>query len=68
MVRDIDGTFYVLEDNLRIPSGVSYVLENRVVTKRVFAELFAHQSIRPVDAYPQAVGAHPVQMCPRSRV
>jgi uncharacterized circularly permuted ATP-grasp superfamily protein len=52
LVRDSDGTVYVLEDNLRIPSGVSYVLENRLVTKRVFPELFAHQSIRPVDAYP----------------
>jgi uncharacterized circularly permuted ATP-grasp superfamily protein len=52
LVRDTDGTVYVLEDNLRIPSGVSYMLENRVVTKRVFSEMFAHQSIRPVDAYP----------------
>lgn len=52
LVRDVDGTVYVLEDNLRIPSGVSYVLENRLVTKRVFPELFAEQSIRPVDAYP----------------
>ncbi len=53
LVRDGDGTMYVLEDNLRVPSGVSYVLENRLVTKRVFGELFAHQSILPVDAYPE---------------
>ena len=39
-MRDADGTFYVLEDNLRVPSGVSYVIENRGVTKRAFAELF----------------------------
>ena len=53
LVRDGDGTMYVLEDNLRVPSGVSYVLENRLITKRVFGELFAHQSILPVDAYPE---------------
>jgi uncharacterized circularly permuted ATP-grasp superfamily protein len=52
LVRDRDGVMYVLEDNLRVPSGASYVLCNRQVTKRVFAELFANQSIRPVDAYP----------------
>jgi len=52
LVRDADGKMYVLEDNLRVPSGVSYMLENRVVTKRVFAELFERQSIRPVDRYP----------------
>jgi uncharacterized circularly permuted ATP-grasp superfamily protein len=52
LVRDGDGTMYVLEDNLRVPSGVSYMLENRVVSKRVFADLFEHQSIEPVDAYP----------------
>ncbi|EHQ53117.1 hypothetical protein ECTPHS_10531 [Ectothiorhodospira sp. PHS-1] len=52
LVRDADGTFYVLEDNLRVPSGVSYMLENRQVTKRVFPELFDNYSIRPVDEYP----------------
>jgi uncharacterized circularly permuted ATP-grasp superfamily protein len=51
LVRDDDGKMYVLEDNLRVPSGVSYVLENRAVAKRVFAEVFQQQSIRPVDAY-----------------
>lgn len=39
LVRDKDGQFYVLEDNLRVPSGVAYMLENRAVTKRVFPEL-----------------------------
>ena len=52
LVRDRDGTVYVLEDNLRVPSGVSYLLENRLVSKRAFADLFAHQSIQPVDDYP----------------
>lgn len=52
LVRDGDGTMYVLEDNLRVPSGVSYMLENRLVTKRVFPELFEHYSPLPVDDYP----------------
>ena len=51
LVRDADGTMYVLEDNLRVPSGVSYVLENRLISKRAFADLFERQSILPVDAY-----------------
>lgn len=51
LVRDRDGTMYVLEDNLRVPSGVSYLLENRMVAKRVFADLFERQSIEPVDRY-----------------
>ena len=53
LVRDADGTLYVLEDNLRIPSGVSYMLENRLVSKRVFGDLFRRQSILPVDDYPE---------------
>jgi len=52
LVRDADGTVYVLEDNLRVPSGVSYMLENRSVTKRVFPDLFEDQTILPVDDYP----------------
>ncbi|MCF7983549.1 MAG: circularly permuted type 2 ATP-grasp protein [Thiohalocapsa sp.] len=52
LVRDGDGTLYVLEDNLRVPSGVSYMLENRLVTKRVFPELFEHYAPLPVDDYP----------------
>ena len=51
LVRDDDGQMYVLEDNLRVPSGVSYVIENRGVAKRAFAELFERQRIRPVDGY-----------------
>ncbi|MCP5410036.1 MAG: circularly permuted type 2 ATP-grasp protein [Chromatiaceae bacterium] len=52
LVRDSDGTIYVLEDNLRVPSGVSYMLENRLITKRVFPELFNEYSPLPVDGYP----------------
>jgi uncharacterized circularly permuted ATP-grasp superfamily protein len=52
LVRDGDGTLYALEDNLRIPSGVSYMLENRMVAKRVFPEVFETSSILPVDEYP----------------
>ena len=52
LVRDSDGTIYVLEDNLRVPSGVSYMLENRKVTKRVFPELFEDYNILPMGDYP----------------
>jgi uncharacterized circularly permuted ATP-grasp superfamily protein len=55
LVRDDDGVMYVLEDNLRVPSGVSYVIENRGVAKRAFAELFERQRIRPVDGYTDAL-------------
>jgi uncharacterized circularly permuted ATP-grasp superfamily protein len=52
LVRDLDGQFYVLEDNLRVPSGVSYMIENREITKRVLPELFSNDSILPVNNYP----------------
>lgn len=52
LVRHADGQMYVLEDNLRVPSGVSYMLENRSVTKRVFPELFETYSPLPVNNYP----------------
>ncbi len=52
LVRDRDGTVYVLEDNLRVPSGVSYMMENRQVMKRVFPEMFDRYNILPVDDYP----------------
>ncbi|MEP2616862.1 MAG: circularly permuted type 2 ATP-grasp protein [Marinomonas sp.] len=51
LVRDENGDFFVLEDNLRVPSGVSYMLENRAITKRVLPELFENESILPVDSY-----------------
>jgi uncharacterized circularly permuted ATP-grasp superfamily protein len=52
LVRDRDGQIYVLEDNLRCPSGVSYVLENRQVMKRTFPQVFDQLRVRPVDIYP----------------
>ena len=52
LVRDAKGQFYVLEDNMRCPSGVSYVLENRRVMKRIFPELFRSLGVRPVEDYP----------------
>jgi uncharacterized circularly permuted ATP-grasp superfamily protein len=51
IVRDDEGTYRVLEDNLRVPSGISYVLENRVAMTRVLPVGFASHSIRPVDHY-----------------
>jgi len=52
LVRDEEGRFRVLEDNVRVPSGVSYVLENRRIMTRTFPGLFAEQRVRPVDDYP----------------
>jgi len=52
LVRDRDGQIYVLEDNLRCPSGVSYVLENRQVMKRTFPQMFQASQVLPVDDYP----------------
>ncbi|HYR37444.1 MAG TPA: circularly permuted type 2 ATP-grasp protein [Burkholderiales bacterium] len=52
LIRHEDGTYYVLEDNLRTPSGVSYMLENRKMMMRLFPELFARQHVHPVEHYP----------------
>lgn len=52
LVRDRDGQWYVLEDNLRCPSGISYVLENRRVMKSTFPQVFQEIEIQPVDDYP----------------
>ncbi len=51
LIRDVDGSFLVLEDNGRVPSGVSYVLKNRQVMKQVFPLLFEQYNVRPVDDY-----------------
>jgi uncharacterized circularly permuted ATP-grasp superfamily protein len=53
LVRDVDGTWRVLEDNVRTPSGISYVLENRAAMTRLLPQLFAGHRVRPVDHYPQ---------------
>ena len=52
LVRDRNGQWYVLEDNLRVPSGISYVLENRRVMKSTFPEIFQTMAIQPIDDYP----------------
>ncbi len=52
LVRDGDGAYYVLEDNLRTPSGVSYMLEDRKMMMRLFPELFSAQRIAPINHYP----------------
>jgi uncharacterized circularly permuted ATP-grasp superfamily protein len=52
LVRHSDGKYYVLEDNLRCPSGVSFVLHNRQVMKRALPKVFEASRVRPVDAYP----------------
>ena len=53
LVRVAENDFYVLEDNLRTPSGVSYMLENRKTMMRLFPELFANHAVEPVEHYPQ---------------
>ena len=67
LVRDAEGTYLVLEDNLRTPSGVSYVLESRVIMKRVFPSLFAQMRIRPVDHYPNQLLENLRYLAPATR-
>ncbi|MFK7830941.1 MAG: circularly permuted type 2 ATP-grasp protein [Congregibacter sp.] len=67
LVRNSDGQFYVLEDNLRVPSGVSYMVENREITKRVLPEIFENYSILPVDDYPSQLYRTLAALCPRDR-
>jgi len=65
LVRDSTAPMYVLEDNLRVPSGVSYMLENRLVMKRVFPELFEDNHIWPVDSYPSQLFEMLASLSPR---
>jgi len=55
LIRDVDGTYVVLEDNGRTPSGVSYMLQNRQVLKRVFPQIFEQYDVRATDDYPAAL-------------
>lgn len=64
LVRHSDGGIYVLEDNLRCPSGVSYVLQNRLVMKRSFPRLFTASQVRPVDDYPSRLYAMLAHLAP----
>jgi len=65
LVRDGDGSIYVLEDNLRCPSGVSYVIENREIMKRTFAQIFEGMSVVPVEEYPEQLLAMLLQCAPQ---
>ena len=67
LVRLEDGRFVVLEDNLRVPSGVSYMLANRAVTKRVFPGLFNKYNVRPIAHYGQALLATLRALAPPDR-
>ncbi|MEL6552740.1 MAG: circularly permuted type 2 ATP-grasp protein [Cyanobacteria bacterium J06621_11] len=64
LVRDREGTWYVLEDNLRCPSGVSYVLENRTVMKSSFPTLFDELDVKAVDDYPGQLLATLIELAP----
>src|SRR6195952_3841838 len=65
LIRDSDGTFYVLEDNLRTPSGVSYMLENREITKRLFPDLLPQCGVRSVTEYPTILYKNLLALSPR---
>src|SRR5271165_5590950 len=67
LVRLPDGSFAVLEDNLRVPSGVSYMLANREVMKHVFPELFRNYEVQPISQYCQALLATLRQLAPAGR-
>jgi uncharacterized circularly permuted ATP-grasp superfamily protein len=68
IVRVDDSDFYVLEDNARTPSGVSYMLENREVTMRLLPDLFAQHRVAPVDNYPEELLATLVSVAPHPDV
>src|SRR3954469_12530499 len=65
LIRDHDGAFYVLEDNLRTPSGVSYMIENREITKRIFPDLIPQNNVRSVTQYPNILHKNLVSFSPR---
>jgi uncharacterized circularly permuted ATP-grasp superfamily protein len=65
LIRDNDGTFCILEDNLRTPSGVSYMLENREITKRIFPDLLPLNNVRSVIEYPDILHKNLCALSPR---
>ncbi len=67
LIRLEDGSFVVLEDNLRVPSGVSYMLANREVTKRVFPGLFTRYNVKPIAHYGQSLLATLRALAPANR-
>ena len=66
LVRDEAGNFRVLEDNVRVPSGVSYVIENRPAMTRTFPALFAEQRVHEVEEYPSRLLAALHAAAPRA--
>jgi len=67
LIRDYDGTYRVLEDNCRTPSGVSYMLENRIILMRVFPSLFGENRVRPIDHYTTQLLHNLRQLAPQGR-
>jgi uncharacterized circularly permuted ATP-grasp superfamily protein len=65
LIRNNDGSFYILEDNLRTPSGVSYMLENREITKRIFPDLLPNNNVRSVMEYPNILHKNLMSLSPR---
>jgi len=65
LIRNNDGTFYILEDNLRTPSGVSYMLENREIIKRIFPDMLPRNNVRTVMEYPTILHKNLVSLSPR---
>jgi uncharacterized circularly permuted ATP-grasp superfamily protein len=66
LIRDHDGNYLVLEDNLRCPSGASYMIENRAAMRRAFPNLFESYSVRPVEGYPDALLKSLLHIAPRN--
>ena len=67
LIRDAEGEFYVLEDNLRTPSGVSYMLENREITKRIFSNLISDNKVRSISNYPNLLHKVLTSVAPRNK-
>jgi uncharacterized circularly permuted ATP-grasp superfamily protein len=66
LIRDHDGNYLVLEDNLRCPSGASYMIENRAAMRRAFPNLFQSYSVRPVESYADTLLKSLLHLSPRS--
>ncbi len=67
LIRDRDGRWLVLEDNLRVPSGVSYMLTGRQVIKRIFPKVFRQSGVQPIEQYPQELLAALRALAPEGR-
>lgn len=67
LIRDSDGSFFILEDNLRTPSGVSYMLENREITKRLYPDLLRRNNVRSVTEYPNLLHKNLVSFSPTQK-